>query len=258
MVWSRWIPQSERPFFLATSASIVADSALRLFRKKLVTVSEASLTEVNLDGYPLPIKQLKGSETVESINLSGQYLGVASAVVIASLIQGNASLTECNLRNNSLGEKGATILCDALRESKVTSMQELNLSDNGIGPAGAKAVAAMAAVVASPTSLNLAQNNLGGETGYVKAAKVKGASFNVGDKVIYGGREMIVSKGKDSDGDIQMRPVDWLLGINAIADALRFSGSLTRLDVKYNSLGKEGSAMLRRAVEGRSGFELKL
>jgi Ran GTPase-activating protein (RanGAP) involved in mRNA processing and transport len=56
-------------------------------------VSAASLTQVNLDGYPLPVKQLKGSDTVESINLSGQYLGVASAVVIASLIQGNASLT---------------------------------------------------------------------------------------------------------------------------------------------------------------------
>ena len=47
-------------------------------------------------------------------------------------------------------------------------------------------------------------------------------------------------------------------GINAIADALRVSSSLTRLDVRYNSLGEEGTAVLRTAVEGRSGFELKL
>ena len=34
--------------------------------------------------------------------------------------------------------------------------------------------------------------------------------------------------------------------------------SLTRLDVRDNSLGEEGEAVLRKAAEGRSGFELKL
>ena len=83
---------------------------MRLFRKKLVTVSEASLTEVNLDGYPLPIKQLKGSETVEAIDLSRKRLEKLSAVVIASLIQGNASLTRLDVRYNSLGEEGEAVL----------------------------------------------------------------------------------------------------------------------------------------------------
>ena len=44
-----------------------------------------------------------------------------------------------------------------------------------------------------------------------------------------------------------------------LADLLRsVTASLTRLDVRYNSLGEEGTAVLRTAVEGRSGFELKL
>ena len=47
-------------------------------------------------------------------------------------------------------------------------------------------------------------------------------------------------------------------GIKAIADALKGNASLTRLDVRYNTLGEEGTAVLRTAVEGRSGFELKL
>ena len=55
--------------------------------------------------------------------------------------------------NNRLGDKGTTILCNALRKSKVTKVQELDLSFNDIGPEGAKAVAAMAAVVASVTSV---------------------------------------------------------------------------------------------------------
>ena len=39
---------------------------------------------------------------------------------------------------------------------------------------------------------------------YVKADLVQGTSFEVGDKVTYKGCEMIVSKGKDSDGEIKM------------------------------------------------------
>ena len=47
-------------------------------------------------------------------------------------------------------------------------------------------------------------------------------------------------------------------GAKALAPALAASASLTQLDVKYNALGTEGETVLRTAVEGRSGFELKL
>ena len=54
-----------------------------------------SLTEVNLDGVALPVKKLNGSDPVESLNLSADKgLGIASAVVIASLISVNSSLME--------------------------------------------------------------------------------------------------------------------------------------------------------------------
>ena len=43
----------------------------------------------SLDGHPLQIKQLRGEEPVELIDLSAKGLGVASAVVIASLITSN-------------------------------------------------------------------------------------------------------------------------------------------------------------------------
>ena len=48
---------------------------------------------MKLDGDALPIKKLKGTEPVESLDLSNKSLGVASAVVIASLIGVSASLT---------------------------------------------------------------------------------------------------------------------------------------------------------------------
>ena len=47
-------------------------------------------------------------------------------------------------------------------------------------------------------------------------------------------------------------------GIKAIADALKGNASLMRLNVEENYLGDGGKAVLRKAVEGRSGFELEL
>ena len=47
-----------------------------------------------MDGFALPVKKLKGTDPVETLDLSGKYLGVASAVVIASLISVNGSLTK--------------------------------------------------------------------------------------------------------------------------------------------------------------------
>ena len=48
---------------------------------------------MKIDGFALPIKKLKGIEPVESLDFSRKQLGPASAVVIASLIGANPSLT---------------------------------------------------------------------------------------------------------------------------------------------------------------------
>ena len=49
---------------------------------------------MNLDGFALPVKKLKGTDPVETLDLSGKDLGVFSAVVIASLISVNGALTQ--------------------------------------------------------------------------------------------------------------------------------------------------------------------
>ena len=43
-----------------------------------------------------------------------------------------------------------------------------------------------------------------------------------------------------------------------VAGLLPVMASLTQVDVKYNALGEEGEAALRKTIEGRSGFELLL
>ena len=103
--------------------------------------------QVNLDGYALPIKKLKGTEPVESLDLSGKNLGVASAIVIASLISVNGSLTSLDLSSNQLcgvtiggsgtyTADGITAIADALRvNGSLTKMwyvsPRTNLSEFG-------------------------------------------------------------------------------------------------------------------------------
>jgi hypothetical protein len=71
---------------------------------------------VNLDEFALPVKKLKGTDPVETVDLSDKELGVASAVVIASLICVNGTLTECNLQYNPcIGKKGEALIRKALQ-----------------------------------------------------------------------------------------------------------------------------------------------
>ena len=91
---------------------------------------------MNLDGYALPIKKLKGTEPVESLDLSGNlrvgHLRVASAIVIASLISVNSSLTSLDLSSNKLGRTtsgtytadGITAIADALRVNGALTKME--------------------------------------------------------------------------------------------------------------------------------------
>ena len=97
---------------------------------------------MNFDGYALPIKKLKGTEPVESLDLSGKKLGVASTIVIASLISGNGRLTSMDLSGNQLcgvwtqfveqdgtyTAEGIAAIAEALRVNG--SLTSLNLSDN--------------------------------------------------------------------------------------------------------------------------------
>ena len=48
----------------------------------------------SVDGYALPIDELKGTTPVESIDLSCKGLGVASGIIVAACIKENAVLKE--------------------------------------------------------------------------------------------------------------------------------------------------------------------
>ena len=59
------------------------------------------------------------------------------------------------------------------------------------------------------------------ETGYVKKDKIIGSSYEVGAKVTYEGREMIVNQAPDGDGEIRMLDYSGLWAICAVLPVMK-------------------------------------
>jgi hypothetical protein len=99
-------------------------------------------------------------------------------------------------------------------------------------------------------SLDISNNSIVAEK-QVKEADCQGASFNVGDLVLYQGEECPVSY-TWNDGDIRIMH---LSGIEALADGIKNNGSLIKLDISSNYIGAEQERGLQRICVA-SGIDL--
>ena len=63
----------------------------------------------------------------------------------------------------------------------------------------------------------------------------------------------------DMSGDrVEGSNIGKAAGAKNLADMLTVNGGLTSLNVDINGLGDEGKSAIRKAVEGREGFDLKM
>jgi Ran GTPase-activating protein (RanGAP) involved in mRNA processing and transport len=130
----------------------------------------------------LEIKKLKGVHPVESIGLSQRGLGAISAVVIASLISANGSLTSLDLSHNiKYGSSDGPAFAQALAPGIAanSSLTSLNLAQNGMGPDGAKALAPAIAANGSLTMVNMLHNKLDVESANMLAEVAKQKSLSL-------------------------------------------------------------------------------
>jgi hypothetical protein len=220
---------------------------------------------VNFDGYALPIKKLKGTEPVESLDLSGKKLGVASTIVIASLISGNSGLTSIDLSGNQLcgvwtqyGQQhgtytaeGIAAIAEALRVNG--GLTSLNLSDNqlcgldqyGDGNYTAEGITAIAdalRVNGVLTMLSLAKNKL--EADGTKAI----CEALEQNKTL---KELDISGNWIGDSNI-----GGSAGVKHVAKMLSFNGGLTSIDVRQNNNVGDGAVQLAAAVLGNLKIEI--
>ena len=83
-----------------------------------------------------------------------------------------------SLAINELKDEGIIIVCNALKDSKVSKLKELVLEINGITATGAASVAEYLAISASLTSVNLLSNQLDAES-VTMLLKIKAEKSNL-------------------------------------------------------------------------------
>ena len=83
----------------------------------------------------------------------------AAAAVLAAVLEANTTLTNLDLADNSIGPAGAESLATALKTN--TTLTNLYLSANNIGPAGAESLAKALKTTTTLTNLYLSSNNIG-------------------------------------------------------------------------------------------------
>ena len=153
--------------------------------------ANGGLTSINLYGNKLCGGVWTDDWSDYKAEQDGNYTA-KGIIAIADALRVNGGLTALDLSLTNLDDEGVSAVCEAIQSKKETKLASLNFGDNGIGPVGANALAAMVAVTGSLTSLNLGDNQL-------------------------------CSLDKYGDGTYSAE------GITAIADALRVNGSLTKI-----------------------------
>ena len=179
-----------------------------------------------MDGFALPVKKLQGTDPVETLDLSRNNLGDASAVAIASLIGINGVLTSIDLRGNQL--------C-GIWTDRFGSQQGAYTAE------GIIAIANALRVNGTLTVTNLQRNHLDEESAHMLAevAKQKGIS--------------LCSIRRDQTtayfSDQYLTPPDAILLASDLSQAV-VTGALTSVELRGNKLRDKGWGAIFAAICG--------
>ena len=234
---------------------------------------------MNLDGFALPVKKLKGTDPVEMLDLSGKNLGVASAVVIASLISINGALTVANLLHNQLDAESAKMLAKVAKQKGVSlcgiqrDQTTADLSGHALQPPDAILLASdltQAVVTGGLTSLDLSNNLLCGVTTFgsgtytaegitaiAEALRVNGGltALNLSNNDLEDEGVSAICKAIQSNKETKLTSLNFKnnrissVGANAVAAMVAVTGALTTLSLAQNMLGEEGTKAICEALE---------
>ena len=151
----------------------------------------------------------------------------ASAAVLAAVLEANTTLTNLNLFNNNLGPAGAESLATALKTNK--TLTDLYLAGNNLGPAGAESFVRALKTNTTLRNLNLSSNNLGPAGAELPARALK--------------RNKTLTNLYLADNSIGPA------GAESLAIALKINTTLTNLNLSRNKLGPAGAESFATALK---------
>ena len=218
------------------------------------------LNVIALDEFPLPLKQLRGTDPAKAIDLSGKGLSVLSAIVIAKLLEFNSVVKSIDLRDNSFRAEGWCAIFHTLRKSKRSKIESWDLRGEQVNSKTAKALAQYISAAPFLTSLDLSN-----DAPKVKAgAKVEVKAF--ASRRISSEALTLRTGRRTSRSTLDIDLLDFFSvgaevpsigigasGAKALAGALAKGKSiLISLDLSNNSIGEAGAEALARAfLSGR-------
>ena len=136
---------------------------------RVIVLLMAVLTSLNLMSNNIGAEGAKaladalasGRSVLNSLSLAENDIGPTGATAIAEALKlGMAVLKKLVLSSNSIKDEGAIAISESLKTNK--TLEELNLFNNGIGPAGGKAIGeALQLGIAVLKKLDLRFNDLG-------------------------------------------------------------------------------------------------
>ena len=153
-------------------------------------------------------------------------------VSLSKALSVNSSLTNLDLRKNSIGDSGATSLSQALAVN--SSLTNLVLRENSIGDSGAESLSQALSVNSSLTNLDLRWNSIG-DSGAASLSQALAVNFPL----------TYLDLSVNSIGDS---------GAASLSQALAVNSSLTTLDLCFNSIGDSGAASFSQALAVNSSL----
>lgn len=168
-------------------------------------------------------------------------LGYGAGRDICDLLRRNSSLTCLGVAECDLDVADCVEIANELANN--TTLSEMHMHNNDVGPDGGKALGEALRVNSSLQTLIIAET-------YLALADVSTLDINefkVGDVFGYEGREVLVEIGVKGDKEF----VD-LSGVYSIADSLRVNTTLTYLHIAGNYLGRKGGIAIVNALRKNS------
>ena len=151
----------------------------------------------------------------------------AAAAALAAVLEANTTLTNLDLQGNNIGPAGAESLATALKTNR--TLTNLNLRGNDVDPAGAEALATALKTNTTLTKLNLRGNNIdpAGAESLATALKTNTTLTNL---------------------DLRVNNIG-PAGTESLATALETNTTLTNLNLSFNNIGPAGAESLATALK---------
>ena len=184
--------------------------------------------------------------TVQKAYLGGERIDVAAAEVLGAALETNTTLTDLSLSLNNLGPDGAKSLADMLKTN--TILTDLHLSANDLGPAGAESVTAALGKNTTLKHLDLSANELGpaGAESVAKALEKNRTlrALNLSGNNLGSSSADSLSTALETNTSLtalnlsgnNLGPV----GARSFAAALKMNKTLTELNLSGNNIGPTG------------------